>query len=86
MFPNMQAVPPRLLCLSAAAAYAGIRSTARFRTICPVRPVALGNDARLLRYDRHELDAWIDGIRIGADASPQDWLSRLDAAHDRRSR
>jgi hypothetical protein len=58
----------------AAARYCGY-SVPTFISICPVRPVPMASDPsrsyhsrrRLERYDRFDLDKWIDGMK-GDDA------------------
>lgn len=49
---------PRLLSRDQAAAYCGFSRVA-FERHCPVVPMGFG-DERLLRWDRHDLDAWIE--------------------------
>jgi hypothetical protein len=56
----------RMLSRERAAAYCGV-SVNHFDRECPVAPVRLG--ARVL-YDRHRIDAWLDGLAGGADAAP----------------
>lgn len=66
---------PRLLTRQQAAVYCGLSLTA-FATHCPVRPVSLGPDSRLLRFDIETLDRWIDNL--GSNPSAEvDWLTRL---------
>lgn len=54
--------PQRLLTKSQAAQYCGL-AVSTFGAACPVRPIALGNGARMLRYDVWDIDKWIDGFR-----------------------
>jgi predicted DNA-binding transcriptional regulator AlpA len=54
--------PARLLTKSQAASYCGL-SLPTFGSVCPVRPIALGVGVRMERYDVHEIDGWIDGLR-----------------------
>lgn len=49
---------PRLMARQTAAAYCDM-SVSAFERECPISPLAFG-DKRLERYDRHDLDAWID--------------------------
>lgn len=67
----MSAPVSRLLTVSAAAEYCNLSPKA-FQRTCPVRPIALGEDARLLRYDRRALDRWIDGLSGVAVADDED--------------
>lgn len=75
----------RLLNKRDAAAYCGL-SSATFRMLCPVRPVALGKSKRLERFDVVALDEWIDGLSSDSAASGRDWLAEMDEVHDHRSR
>lgn len=54
---------PRLMRRSRAAAYCSF-SVPSFVRVCPVKPIDLGNG--LLRWDRLEIDEWIDSLRPGA--------------------
>lgn len=60
-------VPQRLLTKSQAAQYCGL-SIATFGGVCPVRPIALGEGARMHRYDVQDIDKWIDGFKSGGGA------------------
>lgn len=70
---RMQIVP-RLMTRAEAAAYCGF-SPGVFERQCEVRPMAFG-DKRLERYDRFDLDNWIEsrksrargGVKSMADA------------------
>jgi hypothetical protein len=55
-----------MLTKSEAAAYCGL-SLRRFETECPVRPIQFEN--RDLRYDIHDLDAWLDRLKAGHEDS-----------------
>ena len=68
---------PRLLTAKQAAAYCAV-SIGVFRTHCPVRPISLGRDERLLRYDRIALDRWIENFGTSNLAGQRDWLAALD--------
>lgn len=67
-------ITPRLMSKAEAAAYCGF-SIGVFEREVPVRPMAFG-DKRLERYDRLDLDSWIEdrkrppkgGIKSMADA------------------
>lgn len=78
---------PRMLDRAEAARYCGY-SVPTFASVCPVRPVPMTYDMnrtlrsrrRLERYDRVELDKWIDGMK-GEEAKSDfdDALELLDA-------
>jgi hypothetical protein len=74
-------VQPRLLTKAEAAGYCGL-SLGVFSTLCPVRPIALGSDKRLERYDIEELNKWIDGFRQSDNIS-RDWLAVMDKDSDK---
>jgi hypothetical protein len=73
---------PRLLSRSQSAAYCGISESA-FARICPVAPLDLGMN--VIRYNRRQLDAWIDGLppRLRREQlASQDEIARLaEGAH-----
>eukprot|EP01037_Dinobryon_pediforme_P011869 gene11869-11957_t len=71
-------IMPRLLNANQAATYCGL-SIMTFNRLCTVTAIALGDkdDARLHRYDMHELDKWIDSFKAGAAESPVNWLEQL---------
>jgi hypothetical protein len=62
-------IPTRLLLKKEAAAYCGVCLSV-FEKACPVRPVKLLD--RIPRWDRHALDAWIDGLTKTAPAETLD--------------
>ena len=70
-------ITPRLLTCPQAAVYCGL-SAAAFNACCPVPAVSLGADRRLLRYDLHQLDAWIDKMGGKQFSGSKDWLAELD--------
>lgn len=70
----------RLLNARSAAAYCSM-SLAAFSAHCPVKPISLGPDARLRRYDIRALDAWIDSLN-GPAGQSTDWLSKLEAGDE----
>jgi hypothetical protein len=76
---------PRLLTRAEAASYCGLSHTA-FSTLCPVRPIALGNDKRLERFDVVALNKWIDRLAAGSGELGRDWLAVMDRDNDRSSR
>ena len=75
----------RLLTRAQAAAYCGL-SLGAFSTLCPVRPIALGDDKRLERYDVVALNEWIDSLGAGSAKLGRDWLAAMDKNNDRGSR
>jgi len=56
--------PQRLLTKTQAAHYCGM-SVATFGGVCTVRPIALGEGARMHRYDVRDIDNWIDSFKAG---------------------
>lgn len=60
---------PRLLSKADAAAYCGF-SLGVFEREVAVRPMAFG-DQRLQRYDRYDLDAWIEARKHPARGGPK---------------
>jgi hypothetical protein len=79
------AFAPRLLTRDQAAIYCGV-SVPTLTVICPVKPIALGNNKRLVRYDVHRLDEWIDTLSQEGAVRDKDWLAALDGENDNRSR
>jgi hypothetical protein len=75
----------RLLTKAEAACYCGV-SAGTFVSLCPVRPIALGADKRLERYDLLSLDVWIDSLGVGSTQLGRDWLSAMDKENDGGSR
>ena len=57
-------IVPRLMTKAEAAAYCGF-SPGVFERLCEVRPMSFG-DRRLERFDRFELDDWIEGRKTQA--------------------
>jgi hypothetical protein len=78
-------LPPRLLTKAEAAAYCGV-AVATFSTLCPVRPIALGADKRLERYDIVALNEWVDGLGGCLPKRGRDWLEMMDPDHDQSAR
>jgi hypothetical protein len=69
---------PRLLTFVQAAAYCGLKTSA-FGEACPIRPVRAGKDPQSERFDRLELDAWIDRKCETADKNGwQNWLALME--------
>lgn len=56
---------PRMMTLDQAAEYCGI-SAQSFRGVCPVIPKDMG--LRALRWDRVDLDRWLDGLPVRGKA------------------
>jgi len=75
----------RLLTKGEAASYCGV-SVPTFLMLCPVKPIALGEDKRLERYDLLSLDKWIDSLGVGSKQLGRDWLSAMDKENDGGSR
>ena len=68
----------RLLTKAQAARYCSL-SIATFTRICPMRPINLGySDPRLIRYDVHDLDRWIDELKSKIKASDESDLDQDD--------
>ena len=78
-------IAPRLLTRAEAAAYCGV-SIATFGSVCNVRPVSLGNNKRLERFDTRQLDLWIDSLSSGTETPRQNWLATWEAGNGSRSR
>lgn len=57
-----QRIEGRLLTRAEAAAYCAL-SVPTFNMLCPVAPVPLGLGKRQKRFDRYDLDKWIDGLK-----------------------
>lgn len=72
----------RLLKKKDAAAYCSL-SVPTFDKICPVPPLSMGpSGSSLRRYDKVDIDRWIDGLHGLNDNSPrlkEAILSRLDS-------
>ncbi|TXN65133.1 hypothetical protein FV230_17380 [Methylobacterium sp. WL6] len=67
----------RLLTKAQAASYCGL-SRIVFQRECDVRPIRFGTDT-VQRYDRRDLDQWIDRRKSEPDArSFNEWLDALD--------
>jgi hypothetical protein len=71
------ALTPRLLTKEQAAAYCGV-SPVTFASMCPVKPVSLGDSVRLQRYDLNALDEWIDRLGKTGTPSGKDWLAAME--------
>lgn len=73
---NIKVSPRRMLSSREAAEYCGMPQK-RFLLECTIVPVAMPGGARL--YDMRDLDAWIDGLKIGAANDDDAIVSRLSA-------
>lgn len=71
---TVTAITPRMMTLTEAAAYCG-RPAVRFKQECPITPVSFG--ARDLRFDRNDLDRWLDSLKVGAASARDNILARL---------
>ncbi len=72
---HIAAPTSRLLTPAEAADYCRV-SQALFAQICRVRPLELGS-ARVRRFDKLDLDAWLDGLKNGQAETDDEILSRL---------
>lgn len=73
---SFSVIQPRMMSDVDSADYCGM-PTKHFKATCPVQPVNLGG--RVLRYDRQDLDKWIDAEKSGeADTSRSSILARLE--------
>jgi hypothetical protein len=72
---QLNIVPKRMLTKAEASNHCG-RSIKRFEIECPIRPVQFANGDR--RYDVHDLDAWLDDLKLGTVGGDADRIiSRL---------
>lgn len=71
--PNARIQPQRMLSQQQAAEYVGVPKS-RFGAV-RVAPVEIV--AGVFRYDVHDLDSWIDNIKIGAADSDDDIIGKL---------
>lgn len=75
---TVRAIEPRLLKREQAAAYCGM-AAATFGANCGVVPKRVFEGERGLRWDRFDLDRWIDSLSAGTRAgSAYDMLRLLD--------
>lgn len=69
-------IEARMLTRVQAAEYSGLGT--RFARCCPVRPKRVAPGQQGLRYDRAELDRWLDTLpKDGQDATRQSWQERF---------
>jgi hypothetical protein len=78
------AIAPRLLTKEQASTYCGICATT-FEAVCPVSPIALGDGARMKRWDIAALDRWIDSLAGAESHSSVDWLDKIGVKSGRRA-
>ncbi|UTS79094.1 hypothetical protein OL67_000139 [Phaeobacter piscinae] len=72
---NISVTDKRVLRQSEAASYSGL-AVKHFKTVCPVPPFELKKGE--LRWDKRDLDKWIDSAKSGIEAqTQQDILGRL---------
>lgn len=62
---NVVVLQKRMLTKAEAAVHCG-RAVKRFEIECPVKPIQFENGD--LRYDVHDLDAWLDSLKAGHNA------------------
>ena len=74
-FCNISVINKRMMNETEAASYCGLPAK-HFKAVCPVQPVDLGGKA--LRFDKRDLDRWIDTEKSGSTATTHDAiLARL---------
>lgn len=66
---NITVIEKRLLRKAEAAEYVGLAQK-HFSVHCPVQTIELRQGE--IRWDKRDLDRWIDGMKDGADASDRD--------------
>jgi hypothetical protein len=71
---NIKIAPRRMLTAKEAAGYCGL-SEKGFAHFCNVPPVQLPGPE--LRYDMHDLDAWLDSLKTGVPYADDDIVGRL---------
>jgi hypothetical protein len=71
---QLNIVPKRMLTKSEAAHHCG-RPVKRFEAECAISPVRFPNGD--LRYDVHDLDAWLDRLKGDAGAEADEIIGRL---------
>lgn len=70
---NLTVIEKRMLSATEAADYCGM-ATKHFRASCPVSPVHLVDKHE--RYDKRDLDQWIDNVKTGTADTSQDAILR----------
>jgi hypothetical protein len=63
---NISVIEKRMMNVSEAAHYSGL-AIKHFKALCPVQPIAL--TATNLRYDKLDLDRWLDSLKTGSEMS-----------------
>jgi hypothetical protein len=71
---QLNIVAKRMMTKSEAAAHCG-RSVKRFEAECDVAPIKFPNGDR--RYDVHDLDAWLDRLKGGANVEADEIIGKL---------
>ena len=72
---NISVTEKRMMNDAEAASYCGLPAK-HFKAVCPVQPVKLGG--AVLRFDKRDLDQWIDGEKSGSTETNRDSiLARL---------
>lgn len=68
----------RLVKQCGAAEYCGV-SVAVFKRSCPVKPINLGHQTPILRWDLVDLDFWINALKMGSHegSASVHWLDRV---------
>lgn len=71
---QLNIIPKRMLTKAEAAHHCG-RPVKQFEVECDVAPVRFPNGD--LRYDVHDLDAWLDRLKGGANAETDEIIGQL---------
>jgi hypothetical protein len=71
---QLNIIPKRMLTKAEAAHHCG-RPVRRFEVECDVAPVKFPNGD--LRFDIHDLDAWLDGLKAGKSRDADEIIARL---------
>ena len=72
---NLEITAKRMLNKAEGARHCG-RSIKAFESECPVSPVQFPNGQ--LRYDVHDLDAWLDALKTGKATNADDIVAKLE--------
>lgn len=83
--PRHKRIPnwPRLMQIDDACAYLGHLERETFLRVIAPRLKAIRLDDRVVRFDRDELDKWVDSHgRIDQQRSDDDWLKDIENADD----
>lgn len=71
---NLNLSPRRMMKAAEAAHYCGM-SERRFKGLCGIAPVEMPDGSQ--RWDLHDLDRWIDGLKAGGGREVDDIVERL---------